>query len=400
MKHTNKLFLTLAGIFLISLIALGAKIGENELRLGAGTDVDIVLKADNGDTNLPALKYNSSANAWQASNDGVSFEAFGAVVTEKRPTALNLGIFAATTTNANDSIKISSADGSALSASNKLIVIMRSVSSGQLTTFEVTSDVTIDLTGAPFGAGGAGDLVDQKLVVYAVNRAGNIEFAVGTLSQIIVVRDAIDVTVPASATSAQSVLITGALAADANSLMLGWVHANFDDAGGAAPDLWSVQTGTGDIFIGYQDIPISIHFNSNAGQSVLNNTVTVLDFKDNVHQTHPGLVTIGSSWLFTIPVTGLWDVKTNVVSGGLAGWVAGERVELTITAPTGGGEKYTNVTTMHASHGSVVAASVSGDVNLVVDDTLRVTLFQNNGATLGLDGSGPKVSISITKIGD
>lgn len=77
MRKINKTITAILGLLLISFVTMGAKIGENELRLGKGTDVDIEIKANNGDTNLPILKYNSATNTWQAANDGVSFNDLG-----------------------------------------------------------------------------------------------------------------------------------------------------------------------------------------------------------------------------------------------------------------------------------------------------------------------------------
>ena len=48
--------------------------------IGKNADNDIKLEADNGDTSNPFIKYDSSSNEWQFSNDGSTTVTFGGVV--------------------------------------------------------------------------------------------------------------------------------------------------------------------------------------------------------------------------------------------------------------------------------------------------------------------------------
>jgi len=96
----------------------------------------------------------------------------------------NVGLATAQTSVAGDSIKITSADGTAFSSSNVGFIVFDSVTAGQISVLQITADVTINLTGAHWGAGGKGDLTDQKLVVYALNNNGSLAWGVGTLSQV------------------------------------------------------------------------------------------------------------------------------------------------------------------------------------------------------------------------
>src|SRR3990167_8307123 len=111
----------------------------------------------------------------------------------KNGASLNLAIASATTTNANDSIEITGQEGTALSSTNPGFIALQSATSGQLSIFQVTSDVTILLTGAHWGG-----------VASATNYVADI----------------------------------------------GYVRSNFDDTGGAAEDLWANQTGVGDVITG------------------------------------------------------------------------------------------------------------------------------------------------------
>lgn len=50
---------------------------SDDFSIGDGTDTDKTITANNGDANAPQLKYNSSTNTWQYSNDGTTFNDMG-----------------------------------------------------------------------------------------------------------------------------------------------------------------------------------------------------------------------------------------------------------------------------------------------------------------------------------
>ncbi len=162
----------------------------------------------------------------------------------------NIGIEAATTTNAADSIRITSADGTALGQHNVGYLTLPSATTGLLTVFRMVADVTILLTGAHWGLGTFGDQTDFLLSLYAINDNGTLKWGVGSVPNHKVILNADDQTTNTSVTQVNHVLVTSALAGDANCLEIGYFKANFDDAGGAAEDLWAVQTGIGDIAFG------------------------------------------------------------------------------------------------------------------------------------------------------
>src|SRR3990167_4394175 len=187
----------------------------------------------------------------------------------------NLAIVNATTTNAADSIKITGSDGTALSAANYGWVTLPSATTGRLVTLSVTADVTILITGAHWGFDTKGDLTDYLLYVYAVNDAGTLKWGVGAKPNRLIVADADDTATPASVNAYEKVLMNSALtgAADANARVIGWFKANFDDSGGAAADLWAIQTGIGDIntgSLGIEAIPMVAGYMQNIGLARVN----------------------------------------------------------------------------------------------------------------------------------
>ena len=50
---------------------------SDDFSIGDGTDTDKTISINNGDANSPQLKYNSSTNTWQYSNDGTMFDDMG-----------------------------------------------------------------------------------------------------------------------------------------------------------------------------------------------------------------------------------------------------------------------------------------------------------------------------------
>jgi len=159
----------------------------------------------------------------------------------------NLSIVNATTSEAADSIKITGSNGTALSTINIGAITLPSATTGRLTTFQVTADVTIDLTGAHWGFGTLGNLTDQILYVYALNNNGSLVWGVAAKPGRLIVANADDSATATDINTYHEVLVSSALSADAQARVVGWFYAAFTDTGGASEDLWAVQTGDGDI---------------------------------------------------------------------------------------------------------------------------------------------------------
>lgn len=156
----------------------------------------------------------------------------------------NMGLVSATTTNSGDSIKITSADGTALSSTNPLIVAVPSTSAGQVTYLQATSDVTILLTGAHWGIGGTGDISNGILRVYAINDNGTLKWGIGYQGGFTYIRSSQDNTTPTNIDLPEEILSNSDISTDNSPCVeVGYFYANFDDTGGAAEDLWAVQTG-------------------------------------------------------------------------------------------------------------------------------------------------------------
>lgn len=169
----------------------------------------------------------------------------------------NLMILNATTSASNDSIKITSSTGSALSPSNPGWITLRSTTSGQLEVFKVEADVTINLTGAHFGRGGGSgttnDLSNAILRVYGINDAGTLKWGVAYHGGRQSITSSNSSATATSVTTNKAMLVTSTISAQSPCSETFWFRANFDDTGGSSEDLWTVQTGIGNLNIGKAD---------------------------------------------------------------------------------------------------------------------------------------------------
>jgi len=164
----------------------------------------------------------------------------------------NIAIVRATTTNAGDSIKITSADGTALTTSNPgWITLPSTVTAGQLVTFQVTADVTILLTGMSFGYDTFGDVTGALLRVLAINDNGTCRWGVALLGGRTTLYTS-DVYNTQVGISEPTYVFCDGFSSSTDNLCveIGYVRANFDDTGGAAENLWAIQTGQGDVMTG------------------------------------------------------------------------------------------------------------------------------------------------------
>jgi hypothetical protein len=149
-------------------------------------------------------------------------------------------------------IKITGATG-ALSVLNVLsIKLPDHAISGQLVTFNVTADISIDLTGAHWGLDTYGDRTDIELRVYAINDAGTIRYGIANKGglRFITVSESSDVATNINTSS--KMLVNAPLSGTSPCVELSWFNANFIDLSNE----WAIQTGIGDLNVG---IPVKDH---------------------------------------------------------------------------------------------------------------------------------------------
>jgi hypothetical protein len=73
-----KRFLIVPLAFVASVFLMGAKITDNNLKLGDGSNTDKIIEASKGSTGgNPRLKFNATTSTWQFSNDGTNYADMG-----------------------------------------------------------------------------------------------------------------------------------------------------------------------------------------------------------------------------------------------------------------------------------------------------------------------------------
>lgn len=156
---------------------------------------------------------------------------------------INLAILNATTTDANDSAKITGQTG-AFSASNPGYVILPStVTAGRRVVLAITADVTLKLTGITFGDGGLGDITGGIFRLYAINDNGTLKWGVSRCGGRDFIADTSSTTTQASVSAPETMFVNSALSSGTwPCVEVGYFYADFDDTGGASEDLWTVST--------------------------------------------------------------------------------------------------------------------------------------------------------------
>lgn len=163
----------------------------------------------------------------------------------------NLSLVRTTTTNAGDTIKLTSADGTALSSSNAGLAKLASTTAGQVTEFTITSDISVLLTGAHWDCGTRGDLTAAILRVLLINDNGTLKLGVAKLGGRTTLLTTDTSSTQTSVTTPEGVLCNSAVGSASNSCReIGYFYCNFDDTGGAAEDLWAISSAVNGVVLG------------------------------------------------------------------------------------------------------------------------------------------------------
>lgn len=145
-------------------------------------------------------------------------------------------------------VELAYEDGTALSSSQVGYISIRDSSNPeQVARRAISANMSVTLTGAHWGLDTLGDRTDFKLYIILIDNAGTPTLGVTILPRLTYVPTADVVTAAASATTYEKVLCSSAVAADSCCTYLGCINADFDDTGGASENLWTIQTGIGDL---------------------------------------------------------------------------------------------------------------------------------------------------------
>ncbi len=147
---------------------------------------------------------------------------------------------------------------------------------------------------------------------------------------------------------------------------------------------------------------VASRYTSNAAQSIPGSSaLTVINFEDKDYDTHSS-VTVGASWKFTAPVSGIYTVSSNVL------WAAdtftsGTRRELYLAKNgTGSGEivSMLNLNQSQASTSDFVCNSGTADVRLLAGDYICLLAVNGEGTNRLLVNTSYNVWVAIKRIGN
>lgn len=170
-----------------------------------------------------------------------------------RPGIYGLGLEAAQTSVAADSIRLTGYDGADLSsdAHHGYAVLPHATTPGALSVFRVSANITLKQTGAHWGFGGQGDRTDQKFADYLVNDNGTLRLGTMIKQDVKTIASTSTSATPTDINLYTEMLVDTALSVGTwPCLMIGGHLADFDDTGGSSEDLWAIQTAIGEIWTG------------------------------------------------------------------------------------------------------------------------------------------------------
>jgi len=167
----------------------------------------------------------------------------------------NLGLKLTDTTK----IVLCGADGENLSSTNVGLASFNSTANiGRVITREITSNLSVTLTGAHWGLDTFGDKTDYVLWIYLIDNGTDAVLGVGAQAGRATVTTADDETAASNCTTVSKVLVSSALSGTYNCIIIGWVNADFDDTGNAGGEnFWTVQSAVGDV--NFQQTPPRVY---------------------------------------------------------------------------------------------------------------------------------------------
>ena len=147
------------------------------------------------------------------------------------------------------------------------------------------------------------------------------------------------------------------------------------------------------------DRSIVARYTTAAGQTIADNTITIVDFGTKARDTH-NCVTTGASWKFTAVYPGDYPIDVAIMFASTTAWALGEHGEVLLYR---NGADYSRIDldgNMDSSAGALYKfLSGSDTVYLDTGDYCDVRVLQVTGGNLALHNSGlfNRVSISLRR---
>lgn len=148
-----------------------------------------------------------------------------------------------------------------------------------------------------------------------------------------------------------------------------------------------------------EELTIVAKYRTNAGQSIPDNTVTIIDFEDQDHDTHSA-VTTGAAWKFTAPINGYYLVSSCILFASTTAWDESENIifliyvdgVLTSQIDRRNGQDFSGSTGLKAAAGS-------DTIYLASSSYLDIRIVQQSGGSLSLLSDGVYNYVAIARVG-
>lgn len=120
-------------------------------------------------------------------------------------------------------------------------------------------------------------------------------------------------------------------------------------------------------------------YTTNQAQSISHNTETIVDFEDQVIDTHAA-VTTGASWKFVAPSAGYYLVSVRLLFSATSNWLDGELGSIKLVC----GSSHWYLDRKDNFPGSSLYMQLSGTwiVHAALSDEINVKVYQNTGSPL------------------
>lgn len=144
---------------------------------------------------------------------------------------------------------------------------------------------------------------------------------------------------------------------------------------------------------------VAARYSTAAGQSISNNSDTIVDFGTKDFD-YMGSVTTGGSWKFVAPISGLYAVSGFIEFTNGGGWGVGEEAYAVLYK---GGVSQFRLSgyVVQAAHATYVPLPfATSEVRLLAGEYIDIRAYQNSGASLSLLSSGVTNWVSVKRVGN
>ena len=144
---------------------------------------------------------------------------------------------------------------------------------------------------------------------------------------------------------------------------------------------------------------VAARYATDAGQSINTASATIVDFEDEVYDTHDA-VSVGASWKFVAPIAGYYHVTAKVLFTSSATWDEKDICQL-VLYKNGGIVSYLDrrIGVDTSAGAEFNGAGGSDTIYLTGSQYIDVRVTQTSGYTLTLHNDGRTNFIAIEKIG-